>query len=68
MSNLSLIFFQRIEKEPHFSSKFYPINNQQRKHLKPLSGYVHDFFISQVHKYNTDQKKQNLICLMLNSN
>ena len=36
--NTALTFFQRINKQPPFFSKFYPIYNQQRKHLKPLSG------------------------------
>ena len=36
--NTALTFFQRLNKQPPFFSKFYPIYNQQRKHLKPLSG------------------------------
>ena len=34
----ALLFFQRLNKQPPFFSKFYSIYNQQRKHLKPLSG------------------------------
>ena len=34
--NTALTFFQRLNKQPPFFSKFYPIYNQQRKHLKPL--------------------------------
>ena len=36
--NTALTFFQRLNKQPPFFSKFYPIYNQKRKHLKPLSG------------------------------
>ena len=36
----SLTFFQRLNKKPPFFSKFYPIYNQQREYLKPLSGNV----------------------------
>ena len=38
--NTALTFFQRLNKQPPFFSKFYPIYNQQRKHLKPLSGNI----------------------------
>ena len=41
----SLTFFQRLNKQPPFFSKFYPIFNQQRKHLKPL---IYNFSINQV--------------------
>ena len=54
--NTALTFFQRLNKQPPFFSKFYPIYNQQRKHLKPLSGNIYNFSIKQVHQYN---KKQN---------
>ena len=43
-----------------FLSKFYPKNNQQRKHLKPRSGNVYNFSSSQVHQFNIDQNKQKL--------
>ena len=35
--NTALTFFQRINKQPQLFSKMYPIYNQERKHLKPLS-------------------------------
>ena len=56
--NTSLTFFQRLNKQPPFFSKFYPIYNQERKYLKPLSGNVYIFSIKQVHQYNKDQNKQ----------
>ena len=37
--NTSLTFFQRLNKQPAFFSKFYhPIYNQEQKYLKPISG------------------------------
>ena len=56
----SLTFFQRLNKQPPFFSKFYPIYNQQRKHLKPLSGNIYNFSIKQVHQYDKNQNKQQL--------
>ena len=56
----SLTFFQRLNKQPPFFSKFYPIYNQQRKHLKPLSGNIYNFLIKQVHQYDKKQNKQQL--------
>ena len=56
----SLTFFQRLNKQPPFFSKFYPIYNQQRKHLKPLSGNIYNFLIKQVHQYDKNQNKQQL--------
>ena len=53
-----LTFFQRLNKQPPFFSKFYPIYNQQRKHLKPLSGNIYNFSIKQVHQYDKKQNKQ----------
>ena len=44
MKNTSLIFFQRLNKQPAFFSKIYPIYNQKQKYLKPLSGNVYIFF------------------------
>ena len=58
--NTALTFFQRLNKQPPFFSKFYPIYNQQRKHLKPLSGNIYSFSIKQVHQYNKSQNKQQL--------
>ena len=56
--NTALTFFQRLNKQPPFFSKFYPIYNQERKHLKPLLGNIHIFLIKQVHQYNKSQNKQ----------
>ena len=56
--NTALTFFQKLNKQPPFFSKFYPIYNQERKHLKPLSGNVYNFSIKQVHQYDKSQKKQ----------
>ena len=50
--NTALTFFQRLNEQPPFFSKFYPIYNQQRKHLKPLSGNIYNFLIKQVHRVN----------------
>ena len=58
--NTALTFFQRLNKQPPFFSKFYHIYNQQRKHLKPLSGHIYNFSIKQVHQYNKSQNKQQL--------
>ena len=60
IKNTALTFFQRLNKQPPFFSKFYPIYNQERRHLKPLSGTVYKFSIKQVHQYNTNQNKQQL--------
>ena len=40
--NTALTFFERLNKQPPFFSKFYPIYNQQWKHLKPLSGNIYN--------------------------
>ena len=58
--NTALIFFQRLNKQPPFFSKFYRIYNQQRKHLKPLSGNKYNFSVKQIHQYNKNQNKQQL--------
>ena len=58
--NTALTFFQILNKQPPFFSKFYPIYNQQRKHLKPLSGNIYNFSKKQVHQYNKSQNKQQL--------
>ena len=50
MQNTALTFF----------SKFYPICNKGRKHLKSLSGYIYVFPIKQVHQYDKNQKRQHL--------
>ena len=56
--NTALTFFQRLNKQPPFFSKIYPIYNQERKHLKPLSGNVYNSSIKQVHQYDKSQNKQ----------
>ena len=61
MKNTALTFFQRLNKQPPFFSKLYPIYNQERKHLKPLSGSFYNFSIKQVHQYDKEQKQQHLI-------
>ena len=58
--NTALTFFQRLNKQPPFVSKFYPIYNQERKHLKPLSGNIYNFSIKQVHQYNNSRNEQQL--------
>ena len=60
MKNTSLTFFQRLNKQPQFFSKFYPLNNQKRKHLKPLAVYVYNISASQVHQYNKKENKRQL--------
>ena len=60
MKNASVTFFQRLNKEPPLFSKFYPIHNQEKKHLKPFARCVYNFSISQVHRYNMNQNKQRL--------
>ena len=60
MKNTALTFFQRMNKQPPFFSKFYPIYNKERKHLKPLSGCFYEFPIKQVHQYDKNKKRQYL--------
>ena len=60
MKNTSLTLFQRLNKQPPFFSKVYPVYNQERKYLKPLSGNVYNFSIKQVHQYDKNQNKQHL--------
>ena len=55
-----LKLFQRLNKQPLFFSKFYPIYNQERKHLKPLSGSIYNFSIKQVHQNDKGQNRQQL--------
>ena len=56
----ALTFIQRLNKQPPFFSKFYPICNQKRKHQKPLSGNIYNFSRKQVHQYDKTQNKQKL--------
>ena len=58
--NTSLTFIRRMNKQPPFFSKCYPINNKERKHLKPLLGYIYEFPIKQVQQYDKSQNRQNL--------
>ena len=58
--NTALTFFQRLNKQPQFFSKFYPIYNQKRKHLKQLSGNIYNFSITQVHQYDKSQNREKL--------
>ena len=60
MQNNALTFFQRMNKQPPFFSKFYPIYNKERKHLKPLSGYIYEIPIKQVNQYDKNQNRQHL--------
>ena len=60
MKKTSLTIFQRINKQPPFFSKFYPIYNQKLKYLKPLSGNMYNFSIKQIHQYDKEQNKQHL--------
>ena len=63
--NTALTFFQRLNKQPPFFSKFYPIYNQERKHLKPLSGNIYNFSLKQVHQYDK-HKNNNFSCQISN--
>ena len=58
MKNTALKIFQRLNKQPSFFSKLYPIYQQEQKYLKPLSGNVYNFSIKQVHHYDKNQNKQ----------
>ena len=49
-----------MNKQPPFFSKVYPIYNKERKHPKPLSGYIYDFPIKQINQYDKSQNKQHL--------
>ena len=60
IKNTALTIFQRLNKQPPLFSKFYPIYNQERKTLKPLSGNVYKFSIKQVHQYDKEQNKHYL--------
>ena len=60
IQNTALTFFQRMNKQPPFFSKFYPFYNKERKHLKPLSGYIYQFPIKQVNQYDKSRNRQHL--------
>ena len=61
--NTALTIFQRLNKQPPFFSKFYPIYNEQRKHLKPLSRNIYIFSIKQVHQFDKSQNEQQFFML-----
>ena len=65
MKNASLTFFQGINKQPPIFSKFDPINNQERKQLKPLSGSINTFSIKQIHQ--NIHKEQNIQHLFMSA-
>ena len=60
MQKTALTFFQRMNKHTPFFSKFYPIYNEERKYPKPLSGYIYEFPVKQVHQYDKNQNRQYL--------
>ena len=60
MQNTALTFFQRMNKQQPFFSKFYPIYNKERKHLKLFSGNIYEFPIKQVNQYDKNQNRQHL--------
>ena len=60
MHNTALTIFQRLNKEPPFFSKFSSIYNEERKHHKPLSGYIYELTIKQFHQYDKNQIIQHL--------
>ena len=49
-----------MNKQPPLISKFYPIYNKERKHPKPLLGYIYEFPIKQVQQYDKNQNRQHL--------
>ena len=58
--NTALTFFQRMNKQPPFFSKFHPIYKKEQKHLKPPSGYIYEFPIKEVHQYDKSENRQHL--------
>ena len=58
--NIARTFFQRMNKQPSFFSKFYPNYNKERNYLKSLSGYTYEFPIEQDHQYDKNQNRQHL--------
>ena len=58
MHNTALKFLRRMNKQPPFFSKFYSIYNKERKHLKPLSGYIYEFPFKRVHQCDKNQNRQ----------
>ena len=66
--NTALTFFQRLNKQPPFFSHFYPIYNQQRKHLKPLSGNIYNFSINKFTNMIKVKINNNSLCQTLSLN
>ena len=60
--NTALTFFQRINKQPPFFSKVYPIYNQQQKHLKPLSGNIYNFSLNKFTSMIKVKINNNFLC------
>ena len=60
MKNTALTFFQRLNKQPPFFSKFYPYVQSGTKIPEPLSGNVYNLSIKQIHQYDKNQSKQQL--------
>ena len=54
-----------MNKQPPFFSKFYLIYDKERKHPKPLSGYIYEIPIKQVHQYDKNQSRQHLYMFYL---
>ena len=54
------ILNRKILIKDKYTKTNYPIYNQKRKHLKPLSGDIYNFSIKQVHQYDKNQNKQQL--------
>ena len=59
LRNISLTFFQRLNKQCPFFFKIY-LQITHKKHLKPPPGHVNGFSINHIHQYNIDQNKQKL--------
>ena len=66
MKNASLAFFLRLNKQLSFFAKFYSLYNQERKHLKPLVGYVYNFSLCQSIKTTRNRTNNDYKCQTLN--
>ena len=60
MKSTALTIFQRLDKQPPFFFRFFPIYNQERKHPKTLSGNIYNFSYKQVGHYDKEQNQQHL--------
>ena len=65
MKNTALTFFQRLNKQPPIFSKFYPLYNQERENLKPLSEKVYNISMKQVHQYDKTKTNNISVCQIL---